>query len=162
MEIRSNACCFTGHRCLSAAHRALLPDRLETQIKALIDRGVCDFITGGARGFDTLAALAVLKVRSEIPSIRLLLALPCKEQTKGWTRREQALYEDILKRADDVHYLSEHYTKTCMQQRNRYMVDHSENCVFYLTAQRGGTYQTVAYAIRQDLQLFNILLVPCD
>ena len=155
-------CCFTGHRIISLADRETIKDNLYKAVDALAAQGCTEFISGGARGFDTLAALAVLKIRSEIPSIRLLLALPCKEQTKGWTRGEQAVYDDILKRADDVHYLSEHYTQTCMRQRNRYMVDHSENCVFYLTAQRGGTYQTVAYAIRQDLHLFNILLVPSD
>ncbi len=157
MQIKRRTCCFTGHRTVSAEYRQSLPLKLEKQIRLLIQQGIVDFIAGGARGFDTMAALAVLKLREEFPQVRLLLALPCKDQTKGWPLREKLLYDNILQSADTVHYLSEAYTSSCMMQRNRFMVDHSEVCVFFLTAPRGGTYKTVEYALAQNLRLCNIL-----
>ena len=36
-------------------------------------------------GFDTMAALSVLKLREEFPQIKLILVLPHPEQAKSWT-----------------------------------------------------------------------------
>ncbi len=153
------ACCFTGHRIIAADLHKTLPQRLELQIRQLIKQGTVDFITGGALGFDTLAAQAVLNLRNEFPDIRLILALPCQDQSKRWSKGDRDLYEEIRRRADFVHYTAQEYFSGCMMRRNRFMVDHSANCVFYLTNPRSGTYRTVAYAIEQGLQLYNILAV---
>ncbi len=153
------ACCFTGHRIIAKEFQNTLPAQLELQIRRLIGQGMVDFITGGARGFDTLAAQAVLKLREEFPQIRLLLALPCKDQSKGWASSDKAVYDRIFKSADFVYFTGNHYTIDCMMRRNRFMVDNSSACVFYLTNQRSGTYKTVAYAIEQDRQLYNILTI---
>lgn len=152
------ACCFTGHREISDRDLIQLPGRLDSQTRALIEEGIVDFITGGARGFDTLAALSVLRLRREFPQIRLILALPCREQTKGWRQTEKQCYDEILKLADWVHYSSDSYDRGCMMRRNRFMVDHSVCCVFYLKNRRSGTYKTVQYAMEQELRLCNILL----
>lgn len=130
---------------------------LDKRIHHLIQEGICDFITGGARGFDTLAAEAVLRLRNDFPHIRLILALPCKDQAQGWPLDEKIRYEELILQADEVHYLSQAYTKICMMRRNRFMVDNSIACVFYLTQMRSGTYKTVEYAMEQGSQLYNIL-----
>lgn len=153
------ACCFTGHRIINKKFLDSLPKQLETQIRLLIADGITDFISGGALGFDTLAAEAVLRLREEFPRIRLILALPCKDQTRAWSPADKARYEAICQSADDIHYTAERYSSTCMMRRNRFMVDNSSACVFYLTHQRSGTRQTVSYAIEQDLRLYNILTV---
>lgn len=130
---------------------------LDKQIRNRIQEGICDFITGGARGFDTLAAEAVIRLKSEFPHIRLILALPCDDQTQGWHLDEKIRYEEIALQADEVHCLSKAYTKTCMMRRNRFMVDNSVCCIFYLTQMRSGTYKTVEYAMGQGIKLHNIL-----
>ena len=38
-----------------------------------------------------------------------------------------------MRRANEVIYASEHYTRGCMQRRNRFMVDRSAVCVAYCT-----------------------------
>ena len=38
---------------------------------------------GGALGFDTLAAQTVLDMKKEYPQLRLILVLPCEDQTRG-------------------------------------------------------------------------------
>ncbi len=160
LMIRKNlACCFTGHRIIAREFRETLPQKLELQIRRLIDDGTADFITGGARGFDTLAAQTILKLRGEYPHIRLVLALPCKDQTKGWSVADKATYDSICNLADMVHYTGTRYTLDCMMRRNRFMVDNSSSCIFYLTNQRSGTYKTVSYAMEQGRNLYNILTV---
>ncbi|MEE1014160.1 MAG: SLOG family protein [Clostridia bacterium] len=157
MTIKEKTCCFTGHRVIAPVHREAVARRLEQQIRQLIQDGICDFIAGGARGFDTLAAETVLDLRREFPHIRLILALPCRDQTRGWGLGEKQQYERIVARADLVHYLAETYDSGCMMRRNRFMVDHSTACIFYLTRMRSGTYKTVEYAMEQGHTLYNIL-----
>ncbi len=154
---KEKACCFTGHRVIGSIHREDMPALLEKQIRCRIQEGICDFITGGARGFDTLAAEAVIRLRTEFPQIRLILAIPCPDQTQGWPLDEKIRYEEIALKADETCLVSKSYTKTCMMRRNRFMVDNSIGCIFYLTQMRSGTYKTVEYAMEQGSKLYNIL-----
>ena len=149
-------CCFTGHRELPPQVAVALCHALDREIAALSARGVTEFRAGGARGFDTLAALRVIAAREKNPALRLVLYLPCRTQSDGWREGERALYADILSRADEVHYVSEAYVKGCMQMRNRALVDGSDVCLAYLTHSRGGTYQTFAYALSRGVQVVNL------
>lgn len=153
------ACCFTGHRIIAKSFLDTLPHRLESIIRTLVGEGITDFISGGALGFDTLAAEAVLRLRDEFPQLRLIMALPCRDQAKGWSIPDLQRYQSICQAADVVHYTGDRYTAGCMMRRNRFMVDNSVACIFYLTRQRSGTCNTVSYAIEQNLKLYNILSV---
>lgn len=115
-------------------------------------------MTGGAIGYDTIAAKAVIGLRTENPMIRLILALPChaEEQTLKWNRQQIDEYNAILERADKVIVLSPRYTDGCMLSRNRYMVDNSATLVYYLRNSRGGTKYTVEYAKRCGIKLIGI------
>ncbi len=157
MNIKEKCCCFTGHRIVPMEHIALIRKKLPVLIKKLTSEGVTDFIAGGALGFDTIAAQCVLEARAENPDIRLILALPCRNQTNNWRSRDILEYNRILALADEVIYVSEQYTAGCMHKRNRFMADHSSHCIFYLTSPRGGTAYTVKYALESRLQLHNIL-----
>lgn len=151
-----HSCCFTGHRRISAAARAQLEAQLTDAVSALIAQGVRRFYAGGALGFDTLAARAVIHLRQNYPDIELILALPCKDQTRGWGDWDVAVYEGIKRAANEVVYLSDTYTKTCMLDRNRYMVEHSDCCLCYLTRASGGTAYTVRYAEKRGLAIKNL------
>jgi len=73
--MRKNACCFTGHREIPPEDREPLRTALLSEIQRLYaEKGVTEFYTGGARGFDTMAAEAVLKIREALP-VRLHLIL---------------------------------------------------------------------------------------
>lgn len=72
----------------------------EQTIRGLIESGVIYFGAGGAMGFDILAARTVLRLRGIFPAIRLILVLPCRNQTAGWPARAVAEYQDILRYAD--------------------------------------------------------------
>ena len=114
------------------------------------------FFSGGALGFDTLAALAVLELRRRHPDVSLVMVLPCQSQSSRWGAGAQQEYRRILKASDRVLYVSEEYFPGCMQKRNRFMVDHSDTCCCYLTSCRGGTWNTVSYAYDQHLSIHNL------
>ena len=107
-------------------------------------------------GFDTLAAQAVLRAKKKHPQVKLILVLPCRSQADRWSERDKAVYEDIKAQADKVVYVSEQYTRSCMFQRNRHLVDCSGTCVAYLTEDSGGTAYTVGYARSKGLNVMNL------
>lgn len=154
--MRERTCCFTGHRDLPAAQLPLIRRRLEQSISRLAEEGVCYFGAGGALGFDTLAAQVVLELQARYRRLRLILVLPCRGQEEQWEPADRAIYREILSQADKVVYLADRYEEGCMQKRNRYLVDHSGTCVYYLTRDTGGTAYTVAYARERGLRLLPV------
>ena len=162
MDNKSVTCCFTGHRSVAQYHRKQTAAAVLAQIRALRDRGFTRFIAGGALGFDTLAALCVLKAAETDPDIRLILAVPCLNQTEKWSRLPGALehlrtYKEIMGKADEVIYTSERtYFDGCMRIRNQFMVDHAAVCIAYWNGSYGGTSQTVRMAEKAGLEIINV------
>ena len=161
IDKKCRTACFTGHRELPAEYLPEISKRLEDTLVALIEQGYCYFGAGGALGFDTLAAQAVLRLRERYPQIRLILVLPCLNQTRSWQQADVDIYEELKRRADKVTYASESYFRGCMQKRNRHLVDNSSVCVCYLTKPAGGTAYTVDYARRCGLRIINVAGPDC-
>ena len=137
-------------------HKRKIKKRLKQVLIEAIEQGYRYFGAGGALGFDTLAAQTVLKLKSEYPEIKLILVLPCENQTRGWGRTNLEEYERIKALADKVVYTSKDYYSGCMHKRNRHLVDNSSLCICYLTEQSGGTAYTVNYARSQGLKIINV------
>lgn len=152
-------CCFTGHRNISKYNLEKLKVELENAIEELISYGVVNFEAGGALGFDTIAALTVLKVKEKIPQIKLILVLPCINQADKWNESDVETYEYIKSQSDECFYTSEDYNKGCMLKRNRYMVDHAEYVISAWDGRKsGGTYATVNYARKLNRKIINLNL----
>ena len=160
VTLRAQSACFTGHRSLpSGEKRDRLIGAVDAVIRSAVSRGYQYFIAGGAVGFDTLAACRVIAAAKFFPEIKLLLALPCRNQTEKWRNvSDIALYKRIMGAAADVVYISDFYTPTCMHERNRFMVDHSSLCIAYCHSDRGGAAYTVEYAGRTGVGVVNL----CD
>ncbi|MBQ8410005.1 MAG: DUF1273 family protein [Clostridia bacterium] len=148
--------CFTGHRSIERSMAVKIPGRLKALMEELIARGACRFRTGGAMGFDTIAALCVLELREKHPGISLDLVLPCRDQTKLWNESNRAVYDFILSNASSVEYVSEYFTSWCMHERNRRLVAGSQICIAYLAHSGGGSAYTYAYALEQGLEVINL------
>ena len=149
--------CFTGHREIPETEYQRLTEQLTETLEKLIDEGATEFRAGGARGFDTLAALTVLLLRRRHPEIRLHLILPAPSQTRGWPQDEVTLYEQILAQADSHRFVSPAYYNGVLQMRNRALVDGSDICVAYLcNSHGGGTAYTAALALKKGLRLINM------
>lgn len=153
---KTNSCCFTGHRKIPPEDTGRITRRLREVVTELIEEGYWHFLAGGALGFDTLAALAVLDMKADYPHIRLTLALPCVSQASGWGEEDRERYEHIKAAADKVVYTSQEYMRGCMHKRNRYLVDNSSVCVAYMTVSAGGTAYTVKCAAKKSLRVINI------
>lgn len=89
-------------------------------------------------------------------NIRLVFALPCKNQEKLWNKEQKALYRNLLGEADKIVYIAEEYDLTCLKRRNYYMVQHSAYCICALLHEKSGTAQTVRYARKNGLKIINI------
>ncbi len=154
--MRERTCCFTGHRRILQTELEGIEKRLKATITELYSHGVVYYGAGGALGFDTIAAETVLRLREKYPELRLILVLPCLNQTKGWKAGDITKYNEIKRQANKVVYTSQEYTPDCMLKRNRHLVDYSSVCVCYQTQNRGGTAYTVRYAAANGLNVINI------
>ena len=149
--------CFTGHRSIPSEAYAKLYGLLQKTVERLIRDGASVFRTGGALGFDTMAALCILDLRRQYPHIRLELILPCPTQAEQWQESDALLYEQIIERADSHRYVSQSYYTGVLQMRNRCLVEGADVCVAYLrTSSGGGAAYTAAYALKQGLELINL------
>ena len=122
-------CCFTGHRKLPKGKIDTIISKLNCELERLIQNGVTIFISGGALGFDQMAASAVLDKKEKGYNIQLVMALPCRGQDDLWTTKQKQLYTQLLNKADSIKYVSETYTNGCMKKRNQYMIDNSKYCI---------------------------------
>lgn len=154
--MKDKTCCFTGHRIIPQEQYKAIFRKTKLAVKKLIRQGYLYFCTGGALGFDTIAALAVLKLKKQYSDIRLIIVAPCISQAKYWNEEEKRLYEDIKTKADKIIYTSLKYTAGCMHKRNRYLVDNSSACICYLTENSGGTFYTAGYAQEKGLKIINV------
>ncbi len=146
---------FAGHRKLPSDTESIAA-ALKNELIMLIESGYRFFGAGGATGFDTVAALAVLELREIYPHIRLILVLPHRAQAKHWSKKNVAVYEDTKSRADKVVYISDEFTKDCVYRRNRHFINESSVCICYLSREDSGTEKTVRAARKEGLQIINI------
>ena len=148
-------CIFTGHRDLPADHEALRA-ALRRHITALYADGYTDFLSGGAMGFDLLAAEAVLELRPVLPEMRLLMILPCEGQDRAYPPGDKLRYRAALDQADLVRYTAHTYYKGCMLARNRVLAEAADFCLCWLTRSTGGTAYTVRQCALRDVPICNL------
>ncbi len=84
------------------------------------------------------------------------LFLTCPDQPARWQSGDLRLYQQILGRADRVHYVAPAYFEGIYQLRDQALVNGSDLCISYLRSSRGGTAYTCAYAIREGVEWINL------
>lgn len=150
------SCCFTGHRDVPIDKYGAIWTAVETEVMKLYKSGVHTFITGGALGFDMLCGEVILSLKSRLDFIRLVIAVPCRNHDSKWSLSDRERMDVLRTYADEIIYVSEKYTKWCMFERNRYMVDRASYCISYCTKESGGTFYTVKYASESGLNRIEI------
>ena len=139
---KGRSCCFTGHRKLPQEQLEEIRICLREEVIKLINNGVYIFYSGFASGFDTISALTVNELKNKYPHIKLMLVLPYRQEIN-------IPYDECI-------CLSDRYKRGCFHIRNRYLVEHSDYCICYLTEDKGGTFYTVNYAYNKGLNIVNI------
>jgi len=156
IQEKDHVCFFTGHRTIPQGELLSLREVLLQQIEALYYQGYTVFLSGGARGFDLLAASAALLVRRHHPEIRVIMVIPCRDQDLNWSRSDSAFYRELLLRCETCPLSDEPYRRGCMQKRNRFMVDHASLGIAYHKHARSGTEMTVRYAEKKGVSIINL------
>ncbi|MDR0992892.1 MAG: DUF1273 domain-containing protein, partial [Ruminococcus sp.] len=152
---RTKTVCFSGHRteklplfCQTEEGKRIMLSFIAAAADECIKAGYNTFIAGGARGIDIWAALIIAGIKADRPDagIKLITAVPYRNQSAALTGKELFDYGFALAQSDLVIFLSDDYTKDCHKRRNRFMVDHSSKLIAVLSDPRSGTAQTVRMA----------------
>lgn len=153
-EKRIHRCCFSGHRPEKLNEQeADIKQWLSEQIDSAIADGYTTFISGCAMGVDIWAAQIVFQKKQQNPSLRLIAATPWPGFSNKWSIDWQVQYSDLLKNADLIIPVSNHYHKSVFQQRNEWMVDHSNRVIAYFNGAPGGTKNTIDYAASKGIEV---------
>ena len=157
MDEKERTCCFIGHRQLPAWKIEHVIWRLNDEIERLIKEGVTTFLSGGALGFDQMAAALIAAKKETGYSIRLILVLPYRDQDKAWPQKTKRLYGYLQESADEVRYISDAYTSNCIDAHNDYMIEHSTHCICALLHDQSDTGRAIRYATQKNLHMVNVL-----
>ncbi len=165
MTENSTVCCFTGYRPSKFPFSVEKPNieftrfqnTLFEQILQLAQEGCRTFYCGMAMGFDLIAAENVLVAKNAFSEpLKLICVLPFDGQDSSFKPYWKLKFDKVLKGADEQIVLSEKYFSGCYQKRNVFMVDNSDFVITWYDGQRGGTENTVRYALKKGRQVFNI------
>lgn len=168
-EVRDNMIvCFIGHRKIENTETVKL--KLIAVLTDLIKNGVTDFLFGSRSEFNSLCLETVTELKSEYPNLRRIYV--------------RAIYPVISE--EYKKYLLKFYEDTCFPknienagaqsyvERNFYMIDRSDICVFYynpdyklpmkketkhsvaLHQPQSGTAVAYNYAVRKGKQIINL------
>ncbi|MBQ6847777.1 MAG: DUF1273 family protein [Clostridia bacterium] len=163
------SCCFTGYRPqkfpFSLENKTKEYTRFENalfeQILSLAEQGCHTFYCGMAMGFDLVAAENVIAVKNAFREpLKVICVLPFKGQSATFSDYWKRKFDYVLENCDEQIYLAENYFRGCYQQRNIYMVDNSDYVVTWYDGQKGGTENTVRYALKKGRYVFNICETP--
>lgn len=155
--------CFTGHRSQKLpwgfneedGRCQKMKEKLRSEIVNAIERGYKTFICGMAIGFDMICAETVLSLKEKYLDIKLIGALPCRNQDCKWAIKDRQRYRDLLKKLDGERCIYDEYIGAeCMLERNRYMIKNSSLLIALFDGYTvGGTKSTVDYAKKQNLTI---------
>ena len=164
MRARQESCCFTGHRpsklpwkyneqdlrCLA------LKQRMIDAVELAYEQGYRHFLCGMAMGCDLYFCECVLALREKHTDVTVEAAIPCPTQADAWPTEQRARYTHLVEACDFETMVSAEYSSSCMQRRDRYMVDHASLLIAAFDGSAGGTRYTVEYALRRGLTVLDL------
>lgn len=164
--IREQTICLTGHRPKSLPWGydetkescIKFKQDLEIIFENAIKCGYKTFLSGMAEGFDMIGTEILLKLKKK-HNIQIIAVVPCLGQELKWSAKQQKRYNHILKQCDNKIVLSLQYTPTCMNERNKFMVDNSSVCMACWNGKPSGTMNTISYAKHNNCKIKIINLI---
>ena len=164
MAARQESCCFTGHRPAKLPWKyresdprcIALKKRIADAVETAYEEGYRHFLCGMAMGCDFYFCEAVIELRCRYSDITLEAAIPCPTQADAWPKSQRSRYDALLAQCDYQTMVSDAYSSSCMQRRDRYMVDHASLLIAAFDGSAGGTRYTVEYALRRLVSVVDI------
>ncbi len=162
MQYPIQTCCYaTGHRDMPRGRKSIIQARVRETVMGLVREGVIHFVAGGAEGFDTWFACAVLETRRILPQITLTLMLPEKEYRSRGGQEDEAMRRMVRLLADEVLVIPNRGRENALD-RDDAMIDAGAICVAYLRDNvitgRGGTSYTVRHSVNRGRKIINLWL----
>jgi len=153
-EKRKKRVCFTGHRPekLNDSEETLKKE-LRAEILNSINEGFNVFISGMARGVDIWAAEIIIELKNKGYDLKLICAIPYDGFESKWSKEWQIRYNNIICNSDLIRCISPKYSIECFQIRNEWMVNHSAKVIAVFNGEKGGTYNTIKYATKENLRI---------
>jgi uncharacterized phage-like protein YoqJ len=137
---------FSGHRPYLplpphlATHTELIKSISITMRSHSIPRPDLALI-GMAIGFDHAAAEWCLA-----HSVPYVACIPFPQQPARWNAEQILQWKKLCDAASERIILAPTYSKSALQERNKYMVDRAELLFTFFSGQKGGTYNCIQYA----------------
>ena len=164
MRARQESCRFTGHRpgklpwkynendgrCLA------LKRRIADAVELAYQEGFRHFLCGMALGCDLYFCEAGLALREAHPDVTVEAASPCPTQGGAWPAAQKERYDRLVAACAFETRVADHYTSSCSQRRDRYMVDHASLLTAAFDGTAGGTRYTVEYALSRGLSIVDL------
>lgn len=145
---------FFGHREIDNPFK--IEERLEEEIYRLLgEKEYVDFLVGRDGEFNQFASSAVLRVRKRYrdDNSSLILVLP---YPKADYLNNVEYYEEYYSEIEISHAASVVHPKAAIQIRNREMVDRADLIICYIEHEKGGAWQGVQYALKQNKNVINL------
>lgn len=137
-------CCIFGHRDAPVRSCAQLERVLE---RLVAERQVDTVLIGKQGDFDRMAAGAIYRFWERYPQMKCCEVLAYFPRG----RSDAEDFETIL--PEGIEYVMPRFA---VSWRNRWMVDHSDVVIVYMTRNHGGTAAVVDYARRKGKEVINI------
>ncbi|MEA5013489.1 MAG: SLOG family protein [Candidatus Limiplasma sp.] len=153
---RSETCCFIGRRRAPQEDLERIILGLHHAVESLIAQGVTTFLPGGALGFDQMAASLIIAKKETGKNIRLVFALPYRNQDECWSAEQRRLYRHLLAEAGEVLYISQENARDCMEKHGRFLVDQSGYCICTRLCPFGETERTIRYARQRGVRVLSV------
>lgn len=154
---RAATAAFSGHRFIDASQREHVKKRLSNAVLDAYGKGIRNFISGFAIGFDLMAAEVVAALKQSHPDIILTAAIPFNGQASRFSFYDRKRYDRLLEVADEVIVLSDSFYPRCFLDRDEFMVNNASSLIaYYDGSEKGGTFYTIRKAMAQNIPIVNV------
>ncbi|MFI3316286.1 MAG: SLOG family protein [Rikenellaceae bacterium] len=155
---------FTGNRAMHVCKDLCIEDInrevrviVASHISRLYADGFRTFLSGGAVGFDLLAAEEVIAARDNCPEIKLCLVVPFEGQEAKYPQQDEQRYLAIKDAANKVITICEgEYSVSSYHLRNDFLISNSSYIIAYSDGEGRGTLSTIKKAIKAGKRVVNI------
>lgn len=146
--------CFFGHRYIDDFRT--VGQRIEWLLdKLLNEHEYVEFLVGRDGEFDQLVTSAILRCRNCLDTANCSVTWVMPYLKADYVNNSDS-YDNYYDSVEVCEQSANTHPKAAIQIRNRAMVDRSDLCVFYVTHNSGGAYQTLQYVDKINANNINL------